>query len=110
MRADRGFFCFPEVDIRLPFTPGMAALVQAKLTPATALMAMTTGRQYGGNEAPAAGLVDLAAPEAEVVTQAIDLVRPLAGKDPGTLGAIKATMYAAETAALQQPSAVTLPS
>jgi enoyl-CoA hydratase/carnithine racemase len=110
MRADRGFFCFPEVDIRLPFTPGMAALVQAKLTPATALTAMTTGRQYGGQEALAAGLVDLAVPEAEVVTQAIDLVRPLAGKDPGTLGAIKATMYAAETAALQQPSAVTLPS
>jgi enoyl-CoA hydratase/carnithine racemase len=110
MRADRGFFCFPEVDIRLPFTPGMAALIQAKLTPATALTAMTTGRRYGGQEALTAGLVDLAVPEAEVVTRAIDLVRPLAGKDPGTLGAIKATMYAAETAALQQPSAVTLPS
>jgi enoyl-CoA hydratase/carnithine racemase len=100
MRADRGFFCFPEVDIRLPFTPGMAALIQAKLTPATALTAMTTGRRYGGQEALTAGLVDLAVPEAEVVTRAIDLVRPLAGKDPGTLGAIKATMYAAETAAL----------
>ena len=45
-------------------------------------------------------------PEAEVPTQAIDLVRPLAGKDPSTLGAIKATMYAAEIAALQQPPAV----
>lgn len=33
MREDRGFFCFPEVDIRIPFTPGMAALIQAKLTP-----------------------------------------------------------------------------
>jgi hypothetical protein len=31
-------------------------------------------------------------------------VRPLAGKDPGTLGAIKATMYAAAITALQPPS------
>jgi enoyl-CoA hydratase/carnithine racemase len=101
MRVDRGYYCFPEVDIGLPFTPGMAALVQAKLIPATAVTAMTTGRRYGGPEALTAGLVDLARPEGEVLTQAIDLVRPLAGKDPATLGAIKATMYAAEIAALQ---------
>ena len=37
MRVDRGYFCFPEVDIHIPFTPGMAALIQAKLTPATAV-------------------------------------------------------------------------
>ena len=100
MRADRGFYCFPEVDIRIPFTPGMAALIQAKLTPAATVTAMTTGRRYGGPEALAAGLVDLAVPEAKVLTNAIDLVRPLADKDPGTLGAIKATMYAAAIANL----------
>lgn len=33
MRADRGYYCFPEVDINIPFTPGMAALIQAKLSP-----------------------------------------------------------------------------
>ena len=27
MREDRGYFCFPEVDIRIPFTAGMAALI-----------------------------------------------------------------------------------
>ena len=26
MRDDRGYFCFPEIDIRIPFTPGMAVL------------------------------------------------------------------------------------
>jgi enoyl-CoA hydratase/carnithine racemase len=109
MRADRGYHCFPEVDIRLPFTPGMAALIQAKVTPATAVTAMTTGRRYGGPEALAAGLVDLAVPEADVLTQAIELVRPLAGKDPGTLGAIKATMYAAVIAVLRQASEIAVP-
>ena len=109
MRGDRGYFCFPEVDIRLAFSPGMAALVQAKLTPAAALTAMTTGRRYGGAEAQSAGLVDLAAPEAEVATQAIELVRPLAAKDPATLGSIKATMYAAPAAALRQAADIQLP-
>ena len=32
MRADRGFFCLPEVDIHIPFTPPMAALIQARLS------------------------------------------------------------------------------
>jgi enoyl-CoA hydratase/carnithine racemase len=109
MRADRGYYCFPEVDIGIPFTAGMAALIQAKLTPAAAVTAMTTGRRYGGPDALAAGLVDLAVPEAEVLTKAIELVRPLAGKDPGTLGAIKATMHAEAITALQPASDAAVP-
>jgi enoyl-CoA hydratase/carnithine racemase len=35
MRADRGFFCLPEVDLGLTFTPEMSALIAARL-PATA--------------------------------------------------------------------------
>lgn len=100
MRADRGFFCFPEVDIRIPFTDGMAALIQAKLTPRAAVASMTTGRRFGGEEAAEFGIVDATAPEAEVSAAATDLLRPLAGKDPGTLGAIKQTMFRAAARAL----------
>ena len=32
MRADRGYFCLPEVDIKIPFTPGMNALIKSRLT------------------------------------------------------------------------------
>ncbi|MCU0265071.1 MAG: enoyl-CoA hydratase-related protein [Actinomycetia bacterium] len=100
MRADRGYLCFPEVDIRIPFTPGMAALIQAKITPAAAVAAMTTGRRYGGPDAQAAGLVDATADEAGLVDAATALVAPLVGKDPTTLGTIKTTMFAAASAAL----------
>jgi len=94
MRSDRGFLCFPEVDIKIPFTPGMAALIQAKLTPQAAILAMSTGQRFDAAAASAAGLTDGSAPEAELLATAIARVTPLAGKDARTLGAIKETMYA----------------
>ena len=102
MRSDRGFFCLPEVDIRIPFHPGMAALIQAKLTPQAAVGSMTTGRRFGGPEAREYGIVDATAAEADVTTAAVDLLRPLQGKDRGTLGAIKATMFGSVVDALTQ--------
>ena len=100
MRADRGFFCFPEADIRIPFTPGMAALIQAKLTPQAAVASMTTGRRFGGGDAERLGLVDAVAAEGAVTRAAVDLLRPLDGKDAGTLGAIKQTMFGSAADAL----------
>jgi enoyl-CoA hydratase/carnithine racemase len=102
MRADRGYFCLPEVDINIPFTPGMAALIQGKLTPATAHEAMTTGRRYGGTDAQAAGLVEEAVPEAEVLSKALERARSLTGKNPQTLAAIKTQMYTGPLAALRE--------
>ncbi|WP_460442814.1 enoyl-CoA hydratase/isomerase family protein [Amycolatopsis stemonae] len=101
MRADRGYFCFPEADINIPFTPGMAALIQGKLTPSAAIASMTTGRRFGGADALAFGLVDEVAAEPDLVTVAAERVEALAGKDRGTLGAIKATMFAPAVAALR---------
>ena len=100
MRLDRGFFCFPEVDIRIPFTAGMAALIQAKLTPQAAMASMTTGRRFGGADAAHCGLVDAAVAEDAVTSEAVAMVIPLAGKDSGTMGAIKSTMFAGAVAAL----------
>lgn len=100
MRADRGYFCFPEADINIPFTPGMAALIQSKLTPQAAVAAMTTGRRFGGPDAQALGIVDATAAEDAVTRTAVDMLTPLGAKDPGTLGAIKQTMFGAAVAAL----------
>ncbi|MDS0137911.1 MULTISPECIES: enoyl-CoA hydratase/isomerase family protein [unclassified Amycolatopsis] len=101
MRSDRGYFCFPEADINIPFTPGMAALIQGKLTPSAAIASMTTGRRFGGPAAAEIGLVDEVAAEGDVLKVAQERVEELAGKDRGTLGAIKATMFAPAVAALR---------
>jgi enoyl-CoA hydratase/carnithine racemase len=81
------------VDINIPFSPGMAALIQAKLAPRAAIASMTTGRRFGGGDAAEIGIVDATAAEGAVTAAAVDLLRPLGGKNPGTLGAIKQTMF-----------------
>jgi enoyl-CoA hydratase/carnithine racemase len=107
MRADRGFLCFPEVDIHIPFTVGMAALLQGRLSQATAHTSMTTGHRYGGSEAQAAGIVDETADESEVLERALARARALVGKRGDTLAAIKQVMYAPAVAALADVSALT---
>ncbi|MGW0252466.1 enoyl-CoA hydratase-related protein [Nocardia goodfellowii] len=101
MREDRGYYCFPEVDINIPFTPGMAALIQAKLGPQAAITAMTTGHRYGGAAALAAGLVDETATEDQLLERAVERLGPLLGKNPDTVRAIKTTMFASVVEALR---------
>ena len=101
MRADRGFWCLPEADIGLPFTPGMSALIQARLTPKTAHEAMITARRYGGLDAEAAGIVDQTAGEDAVRGAATEIAAAQAGKAGPVLAAIKAGMYAAAIESLR---------
>jgi enoyl-CoA hydratase/carnithine racemase len=101
MRADRGFWCLPEVDIAIPFSPGMSALLQARLSPQVAHEAMTTGRRYGGAEAQARGIVDRAVAEDAVRPEALALAATLAAKASPTLGTIKTRLYGPVLAALR---------
>ncbi|HEX4225197.1 MAG TPA: enoyl-CoA hydratase-related protein [Pseudonocardiaceae bacterium] len=94
MRGDRGFWCLPEVDINIPFTPGMSALIQARLPQPARHEAMTTGRRYGGTDALAAGIVDRAVAENAVRATALEIAAANTTKAGPTLGAIKSRMYA----------------
>jgi enoyl-CoA hydratase/carnithine racemase len=105
MRADRGFFCLPEADINIPFSPGMTALIQAKLTPAQATDAMLAARRYGGEDAAAAGIVDRSALELDVLPAAVDRAASQASKDGGVVGTIKERMYAPALEALRDVEA-----
>jgi enoyl-CoA hydratase/carnithine racemase len=105
MRADRGFWCLPEADINIPFTSGMSALIQARLTPQTAHEAMVTARRYGGRDAYARQIVDQAVSEDAVRNEAFALAQAHAGKAGPALATIKTRMYAPALAALAEKPA-----
>jgi enoyl-CoA hydratase/carnithine racemase len=94
MRSDRGYFCLPEVDLGIPFTPGMNALIRSRLPIATAHEAMTTAWRYGGEDARAAGIVAATAGEHEVLDVAVARAEERTAKAGPVLGTIKARLYA----------------
>ena len=101
MNAEKGFLCFPEIDLGLSFAPGMARLIQSKVSPQAAVEAMTTGRRYGGADAAAAGFVDTAVAPDGLVETAVDRASALVGKNAETLAAIKHVMFETAAAALR---------
>ncbi len=103
MREDRGYVCLPEVDIGFAFTPGMTALIKARLSPAAAQRAMVTGARFAAPQALAAGIVDAAVPAEQVLDVAVDQVAALVGKPRATVAAIKRGLYAEELVALESP-------
>jgi enoyl-CoA hydratase/carnithine racemase len=105
MRGDRGYFCLPEADINIPFTPGMSSLIQSKLTPAAATLTMVGAKRIGGDEAAELAIVDVAVPEDQVLAKAVDLAAGHAPKLGSTLGTIKQRMYGQVHAILTDPAA-----
>ena len=103
MRADRGYFCLPEVDINIPLAPGMTALIQAKLAPRVVVETVLTGARLGGPQCLERGIVDAAVPGPEVLAHAIERAGALATKDRGTYGALKRGLYAAILPILDGP-------
>jgi enoyl-CoA hydratase/carnithine racemase len=93
MSEDRGYWCLPEVELGLPLTEQMCAAVTARLTSAIAAEAMNTGRRYTAEAAVAAGIVELAVPEAEVLPAALEIAAPLARKDRRVIAAHKRMLF-----------------
>jgi len=93
MRADRGFFCLPEVDIGIPFAPGLRTLIQMKLDPSVSRDLMLTGRRLGGTDAAALRVIDETADADTLLARAIARAESLATKDRATYGTIKRGMY-----------------
>jgi Delta3-Delta2-enoyl-CoA isomerase len=102
MRAERGFFCMPEIDMGVYLHPGMTALLAARLPAQTVHEVIATGRRYGGGDAQAAGIVEEALPEAELLPRALALAGNLAGKANPVMKRLKSDLYPHVLAALRQ--------
>ncbi len=100
MRSDRGFFCFPEVDLGMAMSDEFDAVIQAKLPADSLLQALVSGHRYGGPEAKAAGLVHEVATEDQLVPTSVAMAAELAAKDGETIGRIKAKHFQSVVALL----------
>ena len=105
MRNDRGFFCIPEIDLATgqPLTPGMIALLEARLPRASFHEAIVTGRRYTADEAVSHAFAHESLSEAEMLPRAIERARGLADKDRATMSALKGALYASVLNALTGP-------
>jgi len=93
MRADRGFFSLPSVDVGIPFTCGMTALISRKVPPPWSDDLAISGDRFGGREASSRHIVHRAVPEDAVVPMSIEIAERHSSKDAETLGTIKQRLY-----------------
>ncbi len=89
MRSDRGRFCYPEVNINIPFTKIMIDIIDL-LPNKQALKHMAlTGVAYTGEECAAFDIVDSIHPQQELPQAAMELATMLGTKDRATYTSIK---------------------
>lgn len=88
MRSDRGFFCFPEVDINIPFLPGMLTAMK-KAIPRKTLDEMTlTGKRLTAFECEENGIITKACPMEKLMEETLAFAKAL-NKKRTTVGLIK---------------------
>jgi len=89
MRQDRGFFCFPEIDVNIPFTDSMHEII-ACLPNKQALWELAfTGKRIGGEEAKQKGIVTDCFSEAELFPKVFEFAKILGSKNRATYADIK---------------------
>ena len=99
-RRDRGWFCLPEIDLGMQFSPFMLALITARLGERGAHEAILTGRRYDAAGARELGIAHADADEADLVATATALVQPFTGKDRTMAAQLKRDLYASVLAGL----------
>jgi enoyl-CoA hydratase/carnithine racemase len=89
MRKDKGFFCFPEVDIKIPFSPIMYEILRLLPDCYALNELLLTGRRVGGTEALLMKIVSAVYPQETLFKKAMEMAISLAQKDRRTYTKIK---------------------
>jgi enoyl-CoA hydratase/carnithine racemase len=103
MRADRGYWCMPEIDMKAPLHPGMTAIIQARLPHQTAHELIVTGTRYTAQAALERRIVDHAVEQSDVLPRAIEIAEALSAKADPAMHKLKAGMYPRTLEALSRP-------
>ena len=93
MRADKGFFFFSEVDVGIPFIPGMTAFCRKAVPEYKFEEMMYTGKRYGALEMEAHHVIMKACPNEEaLMAEAMAFARTF-NKKRGVFGEMKRRMH-----------------
>lgn len=92
MRNDRGWICFPGVDVGVAFPPAMISLVQDTVSPAACRRLLLTGARLDAQQALEIGLIDSAHPPEALLEASLSLAAALSQKDATVYASIKRTM------------------
>jgi enoyl-CoA hydratase/carnithine racemase len=116
MKSDRGFFCFPEVNLGIPFRRGMNAFIK-KAVPMYKLSEMQlTGNRYGAPELEAHHIILKACVnKEELMAEALAFAKTFQ-KKRGIFGELKKRLYrdiieildAREASMLSETSSLTM--
>lgn len=93
MRADRGFINWPEVHLGMPFTRGLTALLETKLSRRVAHEAIVVGPRYGADEAVAAHIVDQAVALDDLLPSAVEVATARSDAAGRNLAGIKRSLH-----------------
>jgi len=94
MRADKGFFFFPEIDIGIPFLPGMIAFLK-KAIPYDRFNEMTlTGKRYTAKEMATSGVLVKACDTEEALVAETMAFAKTFQKKRGVFGEMKRRLHA----------------
>ncbi|MBU1343578.1 MAG: enoyl-CoA hydratase/isomerase family protein [Proteobacteria bacterium] len=92
MRKDKGFFCFPEVDVSIPFLPGMIGFVRKAIPEYQFNQMILSGRRMTAVDLESANVIVKACDPEALMTDAVAYATSF-GKKRGIFQELKKRMH-----------------